>query len=181
MKFIVRGVNLEVTDALKDYAEKKIGKLEKYFDSPLASEVNVALSVLKDLHSIEVTIPLPGVMLRAEEKTGDMYASIDMVTEKLERQIRKHKTKVNRKFRQNGGLKTLFKETDAAHIAVDEEDELEVVRTKRFNFKPMDIEEAILQMDLLGHTFYVFSNAVNNEVNVVYKRQDGRYGLIIPD
>ncbi|MEI7025654.1 ribosome hibernation-promoting factor, HPF/YfiA family [Paenibacillus sp. y28] len=184
MNFNIRGENIELTAALKDYAEKKIGRLEKYFEAPPTSEVNIKLSVVRNLQGIEVTIPLPGVLLRAEVKHEDMYASIDLVTEKLERQIRKHKTKVNRKFRQEGRLKQLFRESDAALAGssalklLDEEDELEVVRTKQFNLKPMDVEEAILQMNMVGHNFFVFANSDTSTVNVVYRRDDGRYGLI---
>ncbi|MNJ55602.1 putative sigma-54 modulation protein [compost metagenome] len=124
-----------------------------------------------------MTIPLTGVVLRAENRSDDMYASIDAVVDKLERQIRKHKTKLNRKFRQEGSLKTLFVEgTVSGDEALD--DELEVVRTKRFTLKPMDVEEAILQMNMIGHTFFVFSNIDTRSVNVVYKRNDGKYGLI---
>lgn len=133
------------------------------------------------MHTVEVTIPLPGLVLRAEDESDDMYASIDAVVDKLERQIRKHKTKLNRKFRQEGSLKTLFVEDPAGGVAVAEDaelDELEVVRTKRFLLKPMDVEEAILQMNMVGHNFFVFSNIDNEEVNVVYKRNDGKYGLI---
>ncbi len=182
MHFNIRGERMEVTGALRDYVEKKLSRLEKYFEAPLASDVHVTLSVVKDLHSVEVTIPLPGVLLRAEEKSEDMYASIDLVVDKLERQIRKHKTKVNRKFRQDGGLRGLFKENNetAANRFTEEEDELEVVRTKRFTLKPMDVEEAILQMNMVGHNFFVFANADTEEVNVVYKRNDGKYGLIEP-
>ncbi len=184
MNYNIRGERIEVTDALRDYVEKKVGKLERYFDTPPASDVSVTMSVVKELHSIEVMIPLPGVLLRAEEKNGDMYASIDLVVDKLERQIRKHKTKINRKFRQEGGLRTLFKENFEASLtngsAHDDEDELELVRTKRFALKPMDVEEAILQMNMIGHSFFVFSNMDSEEVNVVYKRDDGRYGLIEP-
>jgi putative sigma-54 modulation protein len=181
MQFNVRGLNMEITDALQEYLERKIGRIEKYFDAPLDSEVHVTMSVVRDKHNVEVTIPLNGVLLRAEEKSEDMYASIDRVEEKLERQIRKHKTKLNRKFRQNGSLKTFFNDNVPTITTTEEEDLDEVVRTKRFNFKPMDVEEAILQMDLLGHSFFVFSNTVSNEMNVIYKRQDGRYGLIIPE
>jgi putative sigma-54 modulation protein len=184
MDFKIRGNNIEVTPALREYVEKKLGKLEKYFNTPPEAEVNVTLSVIKELHSVEVTIPLPGVILRAEVKNGDMYAAIDLVVDKLERQIRKHKTKVNRKFRQEGGLKSLLKE-DFAPLAngqtVDEEEEeFEVVRSKKFHLKPMDVEEAILQMNLVGHNFYVFANTATDEINVVYRRNDGKYGLIEP-
>lgn len=187
MNYNIRGENVEVTDALRDYVEKKISKLERYFDTPLTSDVHVTLTVLKDLQIVEVTIPLTGVLLRAEERNNDMYASIDLVVDKLERQIRKHKTKVNRKFRQEGSLRTLFKENfeeiNGAGVQVaetDEDLELELVRTKRFPMKPMDIEEAILQMNMIGHNFYVFSNMDTEEINVVYKRNDGKYGLIEP-
>lgn len=183
MKFQIRGDRMEVTSALREHVEKRLGKLERYFETPLNAVVNVTMTVIRDVHTIEVTIPLPGLLLRAEERSADMYASIDKVVDKLERQIRKHKTKVNRKFRQEGSIKTLFKESaDAALNALkeDDEDELEVVRTKRFTLKPMDVEEAILQMNLIGHTFFVFSNMDTSQVNVVYKRDDGKYGLIEP-
>jgi len=181
MIFNVRGENIEVTNALKEYVEKKVGRIEKYFDTPPTSAVNVTLKVVKDVHSVEVTVQLPGVVLRGEEGNEDMYAAIDLVVEKLERQIRKHKTKVNRKFRQEGSLRALFKEEQPAQVKQDEEEDLIVVRTKRFNFKPMDTEEAILQMDMLGHSFFVYSNSETDEMNVVYKRKDGKYGLIEPE
>lgn len=181
MIYNVRGQHFQVTEALRDYVEKKLSRLERYFETPVASEINVTLSVTKGQHTVEVTIPLVGVMLRAEEKSADMYASIDVVVDKLERQIRKHKTKINRKFRQGGGVKTLFREEGSAVGVLDEEDELELVRTKRFTLKPMDVEEAILQMNMIGHNFFVFANVDNKEVNVVYKRSDGKYGLIEQD
>jgi putative sigma-54 modulation protein len=183
MKFHIRGKNVEVTSALREYAEKKIGRMEKFFETPPSSEVGITLSVLKNMHIIEVTIPIHGMTLRAEEKTEDMYASIDMVVEKLERQIRKHKTRINRKMKQEGTPRSVFKEfyeNKGTTAWAEEEAEFEVVRTKRFTLKPMDMEEAILQMNLLGHSFYVFSNAHTSILNVVYKREDGRYGLIEP-
>lgn len=178
MMYNIRGQRFQVTDALRDYVEKKLSRLERYFETPVASEINVTLSVTKGQHTVEVTIPLVGVMLRAEEKSEDMYASIDVVVDKLERQIRKHKTKVNRKFRQGSGVRALFREEGSAVSVLDEEDELELVRTKRFTLKPMDVEEAILQMNMVGHNFFVFANSDSKEVNVVYKRSDGKYGLI---
>ncbi|MWV46631.1 ribosome-associated translation inhibitor RaiA [Paenibacillus sp. HJL G12] len=183
MNFSIRGQQIDVTDALKDYVDKKLSRLEKYFDAPPTSEGYVTLSVVRGLHTVEVTIPLPGVMLRAEDRSDDMYASIDAVVDKLERQIRKHKTKLNRKFRQEGSLKTLFTDEAAAGLVAEQQteedhDDLEVVRTKRFTFKPMDVEEAILQMNMVGHNFFVFSNIDTQEVSVVYKRNDGKYGLI---
>lgn len=178
MNYNIRGQRFQVTDALRDYVEKKLNRLERYFETPIASEINVTLSVTKGQHAVEVTIPLVGVMLRAEEKSEDMYASIDMVVDKLERQIRKHKTKVNRKFRQGSGVRALFREEGSAVSVLEEEDDLELVRTKRHTLKPMDVEEAILQMNMVGHNFFVFANAESKEVNVVYRRSDGKYGLI---
>lgn len=187
MNLSIRGQQIEVTDALKDYVDKKLSKLEKYFDEPLTSDGNVTLSVNvnRGFHTVEVTIPMKGLVLRAEDESTDMYASIDAVVEKLERQIRKHKTKINRKFRQEDNLKTFFVENvPASPSPVTDEEldseyyDLEVVRTKKFFLKPMDVEEAILQMNMVGHNFFVFSNIENNEVSVVYKRNDGKYGLI---
>jgi putative sigma-54 modulation protein len=183
MKYNIRGQRMEVTEALREYVEKKLSRLERYFEAPPQSDVTVTLSVTKGQQAIEVTIPLPGALLRAEEKREDMYASIDFVVDKLERQIRKHKTKINRNFREAGSARALFKEEagngqGVTTLAWDEEDDLELVRTKRFNLKPMDVEEAILQMNLVGHNFYVFANTATTDVSVVYRRNDGKYGLI---
>ncbi|ENQ3105951.1 sigma 54 modulation protein /SSU ribosomal protein S30P [Bacillus sp. 491mf] len=177
MKFNIRGENIEVTPALKEYVEKKLSKLERYFDT--FPEIKVNLKVYSDKQRVEVTIPFPDLLLRAEETNSDMYAAIDLVVDKLERQIRKHKTKVNRKLREKGSVKAMLilpdQPTAQEEVA---EDELELVRTKRFDLKPMDVEEAILQMDMLGHNFFVFTNSETNETNVVYGRKDGKYGLI---
>ena len=178
MNFNIRGENIEVTQALRDYVEKKIGKLERYFDTPPSSNVHVNLSVYNDEQEIEVTIPMTGLLLRAEEQHADMYAAIDLVVDKLERQIRKYKTKVNRKFRQKDPMKTIFAEFE--NEKEEDDDQIEIVRTKRFNLKPMDSEEAILQMDMLGHSFFVYTDAETNATNVVYRRRDGKYGLIEP-
>lgn len=182
MKYNVRGENIEVTPALREYVEKKVGKLARYFDSTRDISVNVNLKVYDTKQKIEVTIPMTQLVLRAEEVHDDMYAAIDLVTDKLERQIRKHKTKVNRKLRESGNVKYMFTNEPTTKTAVldEEEDELQLVRTKRFNLKPMDSEEAILQMNMLGHNFYVFTNAESNRTNVVYRRKDGKYGLIEP-
>jgi putative sigma-54 modulation protein len=177
MRFNVRGENIEVTPALREYAEKKIAKLEKYFTETPDANVHVNLKVHQDKTAkVEVTIPLPNLVLRAEEMNDDMYAAIDLITDKLERQIRKHKTKVNRKFREKGSTKEIF--ATVSDTPVEENDELEIVRTKRFDLKPMDSEEAILQMNMLGHNFFVYTDAETNKTNVVYKRKDGRYGII---
>lgn len=182
MNYNIRGENIEVTQPIRDYVEKKIGKLNRYFDNPPSSDVNVNLSVYNEEQQIEVTIPMTDLLLRAEEEHTDLYAAIDLVVAKLERQIRKYKTKINRKFRQKGGAKYVFAELEkeAQEAEQETESEIEIVRTKRFNLKPMDSEEAILQMDMLGHTFFVFTNADTNATNVVYKRKDGKYGLIEP-
>jgi putative sigma-54 modulation protein len=182
MKFNIRGENLTVTEAIREYVEKKVGKLEKYFESPLTSDVHVNLSVYNNKQRIEVTIPMTSLLLRAEEEHLDLYAAIDLVIDKLERQIRKYKTKVNRKFRQNGSPKFVTSSLAEVIDEVEEsEEEIEIVRTKRFDLKPMDSEEAVLQMDMLGHAFYVFQNAASGDTNVVYRRKDGKYGLIEPN
>ncbi len=185
MNIHIRGEHMILTEALREYAERKIGKLERYFERPLDTDVHITLSVIRELHVVEVTIPIPGLLLRAEERSEDMYASIDLVMEKLEQQIRKHKSKVTRKTRHSNNSKAVFKEASIAPISIaveeEEDDDYDVVKTKRFQFKPMDVEEAILQMNLVGHNFYVFANSDTSHVNVVYKRNDGRYGLIEPD
>ena len=171
MKVQMRGKNIEVTVALKEYVEKRLGKLEKYIDN--LGDAQVTLTVEKDSHRIEVTIPINGMILRGEEATADMYASIDMVVEKLEKQIEKHKGKLVKRSGKNNS------EAKRAAVSSDE-DGPQVVRTKRFAIKPMAIDEAVLQMNLLGHSFFVFSNAETDQVNVVYKRKDGNFGLIEP-
>lgn len=134
--------------------------------------------------TIEVTIPLAGVIIRAEETHEDMYAAIDLVAEKLERQVRKHKTKLMRKLRVDSAAKVGQRDSQSVAVIipdVDEEDvDIDIVRTKRFDLKPMDAQEAVMQMDMLGHSFFVFQNSDTNDVSVVYRRNDGRYGLIEP-
>lgn len=181
MNYNIRGENVEVTEAIKAYVEKKVSKLERYFETPPTSDVNVNLSVYNDEQKIEVTIPMTNLLLRAEEKHEDLYAAIDFVVSKLERQIRKHKTKINRKSRQKGAVKYMFAEMEKNSVEQDDDDNIEIVRTKRFNLKPMDSEEAILQMDMLGHDFFVFTNADSGDTSVVYRRHDGKYGLIEPN
>jgi len=172
MKVTVIAKNMELTDALKEIVQKKISKLEKYFEANV--EARATLRVQKNRHTIEVTIPFNGAILRGEESTSDMYKSLDLVEEKLERQIRKQKTKLSRK--NNGSLR--FAENN---IDVKSEEEGKLVRVKKFGVKPMDSEEEILQMDLLGHNFFVYQDADSNKVNVIYKRKDGDYGLLEPE
>lgn len=178
MHVSVRGKNIEVTNALRDYVEKKLGKLQKYFEN--LQEAQAMLSVVKGRHIIEVTMPLNGMLLRGEEESDDMYASVDQVVEKLEKQIEKYKTRLSRKGRVNGNNKA----GAAGATGADgkwEEEERGIVKTKRFNIKPMRTEEAIMQMDLLGHDFFVYINSETDETNVVYKRRDGYYGQIEPE
>lgn len=178
MKIIISGKNMDITQALRNQVNKKVGKLERYFKP--GTEAQVTLSVEKNRHIVEVTIPFDGVIIRAEESTDNMYASIDLVLDKLERQIHKYRTKLERNFRTGAFTEDKLEyDQDPARNQGDEE--FEIVRTKRFPVKPMSIEEALMQMDLLGHTFFVFSNADTEEVNVVYKRYDGKYGLIEPE
>ncbi len=181
MNYNVRGENIEVTPAIREYVEKKLSKLERYFSNTPDANASVNLKVrTTNTSKVEVTIPMPNLVLRAEEENADMYAAIDLIVDKLERQIRKHKTKINRKSRFNGAAGEVF--TTAQDAATQEvEEELEVVRNKRFDLKPMDSEEAILQMNMLGHSFFVYTNAETNTTNVVYRRKDGRYGLIEPN
>ena len=179
LKYNVRGENIEVTDSLRSYVEKRLKKLEKYFELNQDVIAHVNLKVYRD-HSakVEVTIPLPYLVLRAEETTDDMSRSIDFVSEKLERQIRKYKTRVNRKSREKG-LQDFF--VEAPEEEKKSSSEFDIVRNKRVNLKPMDPEEAILQMDMLEHDFFVFQDAETNGTSIVYRRNDGRYGLIETD
>lgn len=178
MKFNIRGENIQITAALQEYVEKKVGRLTKYFDDPVSLDVQVTLRVLRGEGTIEVTIPLNGVILRAEETHADMYAAIDLVVEKLERQIRKHKTKLMRKLRVEAGSRAIHRDSQPVTALAEDDEDINIVRTKRFDLKPMDAQEAVMQMDMLGHNFFVFQNSVTNDVNVVYRRNDGRYGLI---
>ncbi|ARK31240.1 ribosome hibernation-promoting factor, HPF/YfiA family [Halalkalibacter krulwichiae] len=182
MRFNIRGENLQVTEALREYIMKKVDKLEKYFDEPISAEVQVRLKVYEKSTKVEITIPIRTLLLRAEEQHDNMYAAIDLIVDKLERQVRKYKTKMNRKPRQEKAQnKTSTHSVLLLEPEIDTEIEEEynhIVRTKRFNLKPMDVEEAILQMNLLGHEFFVFTDAETEETNIVYQRNDGKYGVI---
>lgn len=170
MKFIITGKKIEVTEGIKDKIYKKLGKLEKFFkDEP---QVKVTVSAVKDRHTIEVTIFSKGVMFRAEETDVDLYACIDTIVDVIERQMRRHKTHLEKKLK-----KEAFDVPYEAPVPVEEK-EYNVVKVKKFAFKPMDVEEAILQMNMLGHEFFVFNNAESGDINIVYKRKDGNYGLI---
>ena len=177
MKVTVIAKNIELTPAIKDMVEKKISKMDRYFDPNV--EAKATLSVQKNRQIIEVTIPFNGVILRSEEGTEDLYKSIDLVEEKLERQIRKQRTKLSRR-NSTGSLR--YPDFNSIDVSAEEDDDdSKVVKTKSFDVKPMSSEEAILQMELLGHNFFVYQDWKTSKVNVVYKRKDGNYGLIEPE
>ena len=175
MRYTIIGKNIEVTEGLKAAVQDKIGKLERYFDSD--TEIHATLAVEKDRQKIEVTIPVKGTIIRAEQESSDMYVSIDLVEEIIERQLKRYKNKLV-DAKQEAGFSKLLAEEEAI-----EDDSIEITRVKRFAMKPMDAEEACVQMELLGHSFYVFRNAETDEVNVVYKRKGkgNSYGLIEPE
>lgn len=174
MKFIISGKNIEITQGLRSAVESKIGKLEKYFTKE--TEVHVTLSVEKDRQKIEVTIPVKGSIIRSEQTSNDMYVSIDLVEEIIERQIKKYKKKLIDKKQSALSFSEAFVQEE-----YDADDEIQIVKTKKFAVKPMDPEEACVQMELLGHNFYVFLNSETDQVNVVYKRKGNTYGLIEPE
>ena len=174
MKFAILGKNIEVTDGLRSAVEEKIGKLEKYFTED--TEVHVTLSVEKDRQKIEVTIPVKGSIIRSEQVSNDMYVSIDLVEEIIERQLKKYKTRLTDKEQNASSFKQEFLEKDFM-----DEEEVKIIRSKKFDIKPMYPEDACVQMELLGHNFFVFCNAETDQVNVVYKRKGNTYGLIEPE
>ena len=176
MRIKITGRNIELTEGLKAAVEDKLNKLEKYFTPD--TEVNVTLSVEKERQKVEVTIPMKGSYIRSEQVSSDMYVSIDLVEEIIERQLRKYKTKLIAKQQGGHDFRQEFIESDTSAA---ESDEIEIVRTKRFGIKPMFPEDACIQMELLGHNFFVFCNAETDQVNVVYKRKGDTYGLIEPE
>jgi len=173
MRILISGKNLEVSSYLREVVEKKMGKLERFF--PSSAEAQVTLSVEKNRHIVEITIPHQGRFIRSEEVSGDMYASVDIALDKLERQIRKHRTSLKKGLREEAFAPRPPEDADV------EDTGPRIVRVKRFQIKPMSEEEAILQMALVGHSFYVFENAQTGKVNVLYSRKDGNLGLIEPD
>lgn len=176
MRYIISGKNIDVTEGLKGAIYEKLGKLERYFTQ--GTEVHVTMHVEKDRHRIEVTIPMKGNIIRADQTSTDMYASIDMVEEVIERQLRKYKNKLVKQSKSSYDFSKNFVEEV---IEDDDSEEVKIVKSKRFAMKPMDAEEACIQMELLGHNFFAFRNAVTDEVNVVYKRKNNTYGLIEPE
>lgn len=174
MRYTITGRNIDVTPGLREAVIEKIGKLERYFNQD--TEAIITLSVTKNRQKIEVTIPVKGHIIRAEEQSTDMYVSIDLVEEIIERQLKKYKTKLIDKKQSHIDFSEFYvqEETEA-------DDEIKIEKVKKFAMKPMDPEEACVQMELLGHSFYVFLNAETEEVNVVYKRKGQTYGLIEPE
>lgn len=174
MNFIIVGKNIEVTPGLKSAVEDKIGKLEKYFTPE--TEIHVTLSVEKERQKIEVTIPVKGSIIRSEQVSNDMYVSIDLVEEIIERQLKRYKNKLIDQKQSSNYFKKEFIEKEYM-----DEEEIKIIRSKKFDIKPMYPEDACIQMELLGHNFYVFCNAETDQVNVVYKRKGNTYGLIEPE
>lgn len=175
MKFNIHGKKVEVTDSIRNYIEDKIGKLNKYFENPDDITAKVVIRIIGVEQIVEVTIPIQRVVLRAEERHNDLYAAIDIVSEKLERQVRKNKTRMQRRVSKNDyvGFDLSFEGSKD-----EEEEEQTIVKRKEIEMKPMSEEEAILQMNLVGHDFFVFNNIETGNVDVLYKRKDGNYGII---
>ena len=174
MNLVISGKNLDITEGLRSAIEEKIGKLERYFTD--TTEVHVTLSTEKNRQKIEITIPMKGSIIRAEEVSSDMYVSIDLVEEVIERQLRKYKNKIVDKQQAAANFQKEYIDRD-----YEEDDEVKIIRTKKFGIKPMYPEDACVQMELLGHNFFVFFNAETEQVNVVYKRKGNTYGLIEPE
>ncbi len=177
MEIFVRGDKIEVTKAIQEYANEKLGRIEKYIGDSEKVRATVVVSVKGHNQKVEVTIPLKSIILRAEETKDDLYAAIDVVTDKLERQIRKNKTKLQSKKIKEKYSKELVYDAIAS-LEDDEEEKEKIVKRKSVEVKPMSEEEAILQMELLEHQFYIFKDSETNKVAVVYKRKEGNYGII---
>ena len=174
MRIKITGRNIELTEGLKAAVEDKLNKLEKYFTPD--TDVYVTLSVEKERQKAEVTIPAKGNYIRSEQVSNDMYVSIDLVEEVIERQLRKYKNKIVDKQQAAANFQKEYIDRD-----YEEDDEVKIIRTKKFGIKPMYPEDACVQMELLGHNFFVFFNAETEQVNVVYKRKGNTYGLIEPE
>lgn len=174
MKFNIRGKNVDVTPAIKSYIEEKIGRLDKYLESPSDVSASIVVKVRGKEQIIEVTIQVNKIILRGEESHDDLYAAIDLVSDKIERQIRKNKTKLKKRKEKNNFIDFNYE----FEVNKDEEKDEKIVKRKAIEMKPMNEEEALLQMDLLGHEFFVFKNTDSECVSVLYKRKDGNYGII---
>src|SRR5690625_1395489 len=178
----IRGENIEVTDAIRSHVEEKIAKLERYFNDVPNTHAHVNIKVRNNKRAkIEITIPMKDLTLRAEEGHDDLYAAVDLVIDKLERQIRKHKTKINRKFREKNPEADYFNAAAFENGGAEDNengDEIAIFRSKEFTLKPMDSEEAVLQMNMLGHDFFVFNDRYTEGTSIVYRRRDGKYAVI---
>lgn len=173
MRYIISGKNIDVTEGLRSAVTDKLGKLERYFTPE--TEVQVTLSVEKERQKIEVTIPVKGTVIRSEQVSNDMYVSIDLVEEVIERQLRKYKNKIVQREQGGGSFRQEFIDREA------EDETVRIIRTKQYDLKPMYPEDACVQMEMMDHNFYVFVNAETEKVNVVYKRKGGTYGLLEPE
>lgn len=173
MKVSIRGDKITVTKAIKDYIGVKLGKLDKYFENPKGIECKVLVKVKNQEQSIEITVPTSKFTLRAEESHQDLYAACDLVVDKLEGQIRKNKAKIDKKYRDIPKFEMNFDYEDD-----DEYEETKIVKRKDIEMKPMDEEEALIQIELLNHDFFVFKNIDEDCVSVIYKRKDGSFGII---
>ncbi len=176
MKFTFTGKKVNLSNRVQSYAEKKVGKLERYFKTE--PEASLVFSVEKDRNKVELTIRSGSMVLRVAESTSDLFASIDAAVTSMERQLRKHKTRLEKRLRQDAFERTVAEDEVSTFVPEEEEERFEVVRTKKFPIKPMTVDEAILQMDLLDHTFYAFKNEDSGAFAVVYRRNNGGYGLI---
>lgn len=172
MKCTIRGEKIKVTEAIQDYVETKLSRLDKYFKGDHV-DASVLIKVKGKEQAIEVTIPYDKYTLRSEEKCDDLYAAIDLVIDKLEGQIRKTKTKLKKQVKKNDTFFNFDYE-----VTKEEKKESKIVKRKSFEMKPMDEEEAILELELLGHDFFIYKDAHTDEINVLYKRRDGNYGVI---
>ena len=177
MNINVKSRNCDVTPAIRQYLEKRLLKFEKLVD---AAEAQVTLTTIKETQKVEVTIPLNGMILRGEEENYDIYSAIDNVVEKLERQFRRYKTRLAKKSK-GVSKEAQFAVIASQPVAEAEEDEEFPVKIKHFPIKPMPVEEAIMQMNLLGHNFFLFLNSDDNHTNLIYRRNDGKYGLLAPE
>lgn len=169
----IRGVKVEITPAIKKHIEEKIGKLNKYFENPEDIETTINVKIRNNEQTIEVTVPTKKFTLRAEESHDDLYAAVDLVLDKLEGQLRKHKTKINDRYKKEPQINDLLLD-----IMPQNEKNHKIVKRKQIDSKPMDEEEAILQMELISHDFFIFDNIDEDCISVVYKRKDGNYGII---
>ena len=176
MKYIISGRNVEITESLKTAIHEKLGKLERFFSQDV--EAQVTLSVEKNRQKIEVTIPVKNGIIRAEQESSDMYVSIDLVEEVIESQLKKYRKKIIDRYQAGRQFSSEYAEYEEDYA---DEGEIHIEKVKKFDFKPMVVEEACMQMELLGHNFFVFTNADTDQVNVVYKRKNNTYGLIEPE